>query len=383
MQLLLRAGNSPLDVSGTRLLSEWGDGNSGNVIFAHAVYKHLFKKENKIDVNGYNPDFANADEINERYDAFVLPLANAFRPAFIEKLEQYTNLILNLRIPCVVVGVGAQAGLDLAGLKGGAAIDLPVRKFVSAVLDRSATMGVRGIFTAEYLQRLGFRAVDVIGCPSMFYNGPGFRVEKPNGALDTLDSIALNHTPGVKGPVSEFVRGVLMTRLSSSIVTQDLVNARHWRTFLAANVPESANRDGYGNPADRVRFFTDIPPWLAFMRTCKFSIGTRIHGNVAALLAGVPAMVIAHDSRTLELSMHHRIPHVLANAVSESSSLAQLYEMADCGPANDASSDLFGCYKGFLERNGIDHALDDPGNADAFESITARIVHANPFGNLS
>lgn len=54
--------------------------NSGNIIFSESVLRAIYHPENH-----YTPTYAvpkNADEVNERYSAFVLPLANAFRKSF-------------------------------------------------------------------------------------------------------------------------------------------------------------------------------------------------------------------------------------------------------------------------------------------------------------
>ena len=51
---------------------------------------------------------------------------------------------------------------------------------------------------------------------------------------------------------------------------------------------------------DRIRFPVEAWTWLEYLRDFDFATGTRLHGNVAALLAGVPAVLLAHDSRTLE-----------------------------------------------------------------------------------
>ena len=103
-----------------------------------------------------------------------------------------------LTIPVVVVGVGAQANLsrDLESL---AEVRSVTKVFVSAVLRRSASIGVRGQFTADFLQDLGFpeSAVDIIGCPSLFLHGPNFRLTAPTTALATDAEIALNVTDGV------------------------------------------------------------------------------------------------------------------------------------------------------------------------------------------
>ena len=53
-----------------------------------------------------------------------------------------------------------------------------MKAFVRAVLDHGPSIGVRGELTAEYLRSLGFRDVEVVGCPSMFAWGPDLRVER-------------------------------------------------------------------------------------------------------------------------------------------------------------------------------------------------------------
>jgi len=40
------------------------------------------------------------------------------------------------------------------------------------------------------------------------------------------------------------------------------------------------------------------------------SLGVRIHGNMAALAAGIPTLVIAPDHRVLELVKRMQIPHI-------------------------------------------------------------------------
>lgn len=351
MRLLLRAGSSPFEASRAAPAGRKGHGNSGNILFAHSVYKSLHTPRNRIDVDGYDPDFAGADEINDRYDAYVLPLANAFRPQFEDQLERYTALIGRLKIPCIVVGVGMQAGLDLAELAG-APMDRAVRAFVSAVLDRSPAIGVRGEHTHAYLRKLGFGAVEVIGCPSLYFNGGALGIGRPDGALGGEARIAVNHAPSAGSATAEFARRALADHPNGVFVAQEEANAAAWRRIVP----------------DRVHHFRDVPPWLAFMKTRAFSIGTRIHGNIAALLAGVPAVVIVHDARTEEIVRYHELPHVFAGAIGEHSSAAELFASADVAAANAGASQNFERYRRFLERSGLDHAHDDPRNAADFET---------------
>ena len=61
---------------------------------------------------------------------------------------------------------------------------------------------------------------------------------------------------------------------------------------------------------NRLRIFFTVPEWLGSTATMTASIGSRFHGNIAAILSGVPALFLVHDMRTLELCEYFRVPHV-------------------------------------------------------------------------
>jgi hypothetical protein len=347
MRVLLRAGAAPFEVPGDTTTATFGFGNSGNFIFANAVYGSLSRPDNTIAVNRYRPDYATAEEINEKYDVFVLPLANAFRRQYEGELLTYAALIERLKIPCVVVGIGAQAGLDLEELKP-SAIDGSVRRFVSAVLERSATIGVRGEITHDYLRRLGFHAIDIIGCPSMFLRGAALQIEKLDRQLEATDRIAVNYTEGTPVAVAALMESTLASFLNSVFVAQGQPEMRAWNDKVQ-KISSGTDRV----ETDRVRYFDDMTAWLDFMKTRVFAFGTRIHGNIAALLAGVPAMVIAHDSRTLELAQYHQIPFCLANEISAETAPSRLYDRTNYDATNKGALSRFEQYKSFLKRNGL------------------------------
>ena len=48
---------------------------------------------------------------------------------------------------------------------------------------------------------------------------------------------------------------------------------------------------------NKVRFFVDPWPWIEHLRGVDFAFGTRIHGNIAALLAGTPAAMSSPMTR--------------------------------------------------------------------------------------
>ena len=161
-KILIRAGKDPfksidpITVLDKNILGT----NSGNLIYAQAMYKILNTRNTDISTI-YKHDESQAEMINEEYDCFVIPLANAFRVSFEKQLNNITALIKKLKIPVIITGVGAQSTIDynFDKLKP---LHKSTSRFVKAVLDKSATIGVRGVFTYEYLNKLTTRNGSIV-----------------------------------------------------------------------------------------------------------------------------------------------------------------------------------------------------------------------------
>ena len=335
--------------------------NSGNMLFQDAIYRTLRVPETELVVDSLSTERRGMDaghiaRINDEFDVVVLPLANAFRADFVPPLTRLTQVVEQLRIPVIVPCIGGQ--LSLAGSAGeeGAAIEEAAARFIRAVLERSETIGVRGELTKAYLTNLGFGAdrFEVVGCPSLHLYEPGETVRYAPGQLDTQARLAISLTPSV--PQSRaflehnHARYPGLTYLPQD---NDTLGLLLWgeETDAPAGMPGSL--DHYLCQADKVRFFADPMPWIAFLATQDFACGTRIHGNVAALLAGTPAFQLVHDSRTLELAEFHRIPHRSISAPDAVLDAAELYEQADPAEFNavrDANRDRWWA---FLDPNGL------------------------------
>jgi hypothetical protein len=347
--------------------------NSGNLIFSDAAHKILTTPNAEVFSNGMRTDVNAAGRINEEYDAFVVPLANAFRPSFEGSLQRLTRLIGKLRIPVVVLGVGAQMGVTYAPgrLK---AMEPSVRAFCSAVLERSPAIGVRGEFTEKYLNDMGFKDVEVIGCPSMFLHGDRLPVEKRAPALDRTSRIAVNgsHTAVKGGGLHRIITRAHERYPNLLYVGQNITDARqlHWRDVnsaagLITEMPTHPDHPMYRE--GKVRVYVDPVTWMDELREFDYSFGSRIHGNIAALLAGTPATVLAFDSRTLELCRYFEIPHKLLSEVPEDLDPADLYEEADFGALTGNHKERFDRFTTFLDRNGLENTFTHGDGGEAFE----------------
>ncbi len=379
-EILLRARKSPFRVASAEdtLVQNLIAVNAGNLVFSTAAYKILETADTRITVDRFVIDPSDADRINERYDAYVIPLANAFRLSFEPVLIRMTQLIRRLRIPVVILGVGSQSNVrhDSKRLDP---IEPAVRDFVAAVLDRSPSIGVRGELTMDYLHRLGFRDVEVIGCPSMFIHGDRMAIEKRVPTLERDARLAINVSPYVKamGPV---VQHHVERYPNLTYVPQDLdsLELLLWGEDGEPVDPADPRPVHLAHPLfrdDKVRFFVDPWPWFAHLAAQDFSFGTRIHGNIAALIAGTPSYVLAHDSRTLELVRYFEIPHRLVTDVTSETDAAELYAEADYGPLNRGHAGRFATFTGYLDRHGLDHIFRAPAPDPDFDARMA----ATPF----
>jgi hypothetical protein len=311
-----------------------------------------------------------ASLVNEQFDAVVLPMANAFRSSFLPHLNLLTNLINSLTIPVIVVGVGCQFsdGTDPVYAAShdpeGAA---SVTAFMKAVLNRSSKVGVRGDITRAYLQALGFgdSDVEVIGCPSIYDKGPDLRVERRIDHLTKDSLLSFNMTSGIPG-AGAFVQRVMRQYPRSEYVGQ--LKTELALLLWGESIPRVDRRlvSHPGHPLyreDRVRFFIDQPTWTRYFESREFSVGTRIHGTISAVLGGASAVIFDWDSRTTELADYHQLPRQTIHSLDEITDLAKVYERLDLGPLNRAVTENFRRYTTFLEANGLRH-IWQPGQAN-------------------
>lgn len=334
-------------------------GNIGNLIYQYSVFRTLMTKDTIItpDYYTYGPD--RADEINENYDCYIIPLADAFRNEFIPSLRRYTKLINKLKIPVVVIGVGLRAPFE-PKLNEGFPFDKDVKNFVKAVLKKSSIIGVRGEITAKYLTRLGFReGIDhvVIGCPSMYTFGRELSIR--NTRVTKESKICVNSSRRSQKKVLDFIARGMAEYPNHYFIPQWLKELK--LTYLGApsiaeiskKYPIKMSDPVYMN--NRVRFFLNVPTWLEFMKDADLSFGARLHGNIAATIAGTPSLIIPKDARMRELAEYHQLTNLMANKITGKTSLLEIIEKSDFQSPVKVQGRNFDHFIDFLNKNQLEH----------------------------
>jgi hypothetical protein len=391
-RILLRAHKNPLRAFSAEESLERNvvGSNSGNLVFSQAVYRLLSTTNNELSTSGVTKK--PVEQINDEFDHLVIPLANAFRASYLHTLDALTDLIEQVTIPVTVVGVGAQASIE-GEVRHGDNVDAATRRFTRAVLERSPSIGVRGEFTQKYLRNLGFgdEQVKVIGCPSMFMWGPDLKVTRRVGALTPQSPIALNISPYVPemGPISldhaeryPNLVYVAQNRETLALLLDGTYPGSPLRIAQMRGTEAPVSLDHPLVRQDRTRFFVDPRTWFDFLADYHFSFGTRIHGNISSLLAGTPALVLAHDSRTVELADYHRIPHRIIDSLPDNVDAAALYAEAEWDSLNAAHPARWETFAAFLDEHRLTHVYADGQSAATFDAALRAAPFPPPVGTL-
>ena len=397
-KFLMRAYISPLDTFTTQdiILRDRIGTNSGNMLYAFSVMRTLLTEDTKIDIDNYYAECGlytdeDIDRINTEYEAYILPMADAFRSDFKNQLHDLTVFIKKLKIPVYLIGVGAR--LVNCEYDKSYDFDAPAKEFLKAVRDKTTIMGVRGNNTAGYFRKFGFtedKDFTVIGCPSLFTYGKHL-TQKPF-ELNPESRISVNYSDWTPLRTIRKVWDVVERYPNSLFVGQNDTELRSLYygldnpSFIAKREREIKNAIERGENTkrfeteecymdrwtskiyreDRMRFFTDVPSWINYMKGMDLSFGARLHGNIVSILAGTPAFIIAKDGRIIELCEYHDLPSVRFDQIQKTDTFESLIEGVDFSSHLKHHKEKFKHFIDFLDQNGIDHIYkDDPDRKDA------------------
>lgn len=338
--------------------------NTGNLLIGNGLVKQL--RYDKIAT--FSPKMS-AEYINETFEQIVIPAANFLHPKF--DFSSLSSVLEKTTLPVFMVGLGAQLPTVDHEIEH---IPKGTWRLVEIAAERSTTVGVRGYFTADVLRKHGITNVRVTGCPSLYTNLIHYsRIKRVAGSV--IERTVVN---GSRNVVDHSADRSSAIRVEQALFRFAFV---HRRPFVLQNEePEiqlslgdvgSAKQSDINtlakffsvSPEEFTEFaascgktFFSVEEWFDWIRGYDFSIGTRFHGNLAALLNGVPAVVLVHDSRTRELCEFAAIPHAFIQDIHELDP-QRLYEKANFDLFEERYSQLHRKYVEFLNENKISHVL--------------------------
>ena len=350
-------------VGNTGVIKPGSRNNTGNLVHAVTALRMLAGPHKGVNVFRPLTD-KEVDFVNTRCSHLVYIAANFLRlntDSLVQAHRTFADNLERLSVPVVVFGLGAQAPSYSSDN-----LEIPEesKRLFRLIGERSEQIAVRGPFTAEVLATIGVTNTVVTGCQSAFWRmTPTFTGTIP---APSTKRVVFNHT----GPWREYP---LIRRAMDH--GWENIGQMHWAEETLKNDGDAGELDEqYGKlfaagHLDRDQYiayisksfykFYDLDEWIEHLRGATFSFGTRFHGNMAALHAGVPALWVTHDSRTLELCEHLGLPHVSLQDARHLSN-DELVARADFGPFLRKYSDNYRTFFEYVERAGLAHALQRP-----------------------
>ncbi|MEZ8474681.1 polysaccharide pyruvyl transferase family protein [Vibrio cyclitrophicus] len=269
--------------------------------------------------------FASVNEINQHLDnqfdrPTIISCANWLGNNEASELfnqKRYTSL-KTLETKFVPFSIGVQNGNrhELFKLKKHSL------SLISLLSERSEQISVRDYYTQNILEYNGIYNTRVTGCPSNFisyHRDLGSIIEKKcNSLLLEHDLDSLKHHICEYSQGHRFSQKVLLNtaRFLSKNVSSYVIQSPDLLSFsMNENIQipyhyQRAFRFRHKTLRQKVMHFTNTVSWMNYSRGFDLSWGMRLHGNILPMQAGVPSLIITHDSRTEGLADTMALPQM-------------------------------------------------------------------------
>ncbi|PNV62603.1 hypothetical protein C0033_08580 [Clostridium sp. chh4-2] len=329
--------------------------NTGNLVYANALIDQL---DNASDT------WFGLEENKEEIRAGVIPSSNALNIKG-NTLESQAQCIKECSYPVTLVGLGAQATPEF-NTPSRLVKELPSScvDAIRLIAQQTVSIGVRGYFTAECLEKLGIHNYRVIGCPSLYFCKKKIKkVNTPENIRKTVFNVThkgkfqncivelgiKNNSYWIMQQMGELARTLLENKkISESDIEYLFPGLKISTNSLESFIKKNA------------KIFFDMEQWYDYLNKEKFdfSYGSRFHGNVAALRSGIPTLWITHDSRTQELVDLFGLPYMPIEAIPKVRFLGELVEKCDYTQFYKNYDYLRNEYIAFLNENFLDNKFE-------------------------
>ena len=242
-------------------------------------------------------------------------------------------------------------------------------RFLQLAAERSVSIGVRGEYTASYLEKMGIHNVEIIGCPSFYWHGEqGFQLKAlpPAGGSGRKLSISVTRDRDMYG-FTENLKQVHRALLNYAIQHDGayIVQSNFSEALMSHH--QSIEEDMLLNmlqyfqiPREQlepfilkgVEIFFNTTEWQQFLQPFDATVGSRFHGGMMALISGVPALWITHDVRTRELCNYLGVAQLhIDEIVARQLSVDAMVDAIDYTGFTEHYQRRYQTYKAFLQAN--------------------------------
>lgn len=317
-------------------------------------------------------DPAMIDRLNAEYDYVFLRGSNYVHAEM--DWAQAPAVLRRLKIPVIAFGIGAQAPVS-----GKLELSEDSKTVLKLIADSTASLGVRGTYSAEVLNDLGIRNVRIIGCPTAFRNNnPGLAIRLP--PLDQVKTAGVTLRREVSKTYAQDIQRYLTfhrdlvkamaDRFEVTLMSQGEAEEKK----LALGTPEqkaaamAALKDNAwasswyldeqveGLYRNRMFYSDVVADYERLVRGLDLVLGYRLHGNLMALANGTPSIYFTYDSRTVEFADTFKIPSVDVFS-GQDFRLEEYWDQSRFDRFNAAYAQVYGQMRDFLVENRVDNKM--------------------------
>ncbi|MFH7566178.1 polysaccharide pyruvyl transferase family protein [Oceanimonas smirnovii] len=314
--------------------------NTGNIVHGYAA-RYFFDNHETVKQETTR---SNIEYIRSNFHGLGFVTATMLNvnrtPSFLESHKRTAEFIKKLDMPICVFGLGSQANKDQKISESN--VNPITVELLRTISDHSNKIAVRGEFTAELCNKYGVKNVEIVGCQSAFVAGIKNYNNKDNlKKIQTMKSIGnltanrqeqhlfkLMHSNCVDiiGQTDTTEEKISLNEVTISQFNKD--REKYWLPMYVEKLVQNGyiSRDNYFEyQKNHFRKYYNVNQWIDKLQDdYQFCFGTRFHGNMIALWAGVPALWISHDMRTQELCEHLGLPFYPHEKLKEINNIEQL-----------------------------------------------------------
>jgi hypothetical protein len=320
------------------------------------------------------PDMADIDRLREEYDYVFMRGSNYINETM--NWRQSVAVLRRLKLPVIAFGIGAQAPV-----KGKLTLSKESKTAFRIMADSTASLGVRGAYSAQVLWDIGVRNVRIVGCPTAFRNNdPYLSITLPK--LEDVKKVGVTLRREVS---SDYARDIdrylsvhrdliksMSARFDTVLMAQGEIEEKKLVMGTDAQ-KEEAWAALKGNPAVALHYLDDdverlyrerlfysdvVKDYEDLVRRQALVLGYRLHGNLMALANGVPSVYFTYDSRTAEFAETFQIPSYDVFSGKEFV-LEDYWDQSLFDRFNRARFQAYREMHAFLNENGIDNRMVD------------------------
>jgi len=331
------------------------DWRANNTLFASnyggSLITRSVQKEFSAD---YIEDFSDIGSLNKKYSVCFVAFATHVHST--RDISLYADVVEKLEMKVVALSLGVQD--YLGAVEDDVSLSPSVIRFLKAVSKKSNMIGVRGPYTAAILERNGFGNVFPIGCPTVFSNlHSRFEISKP----DSFKHPLVVYHRSVAKDSRRFMGSIDLLGQDfqdEAVFTENLCNDTKLQT-MEKKIYESLDNyeEIYKNINDRGIFPGSFDDWLAEIKSHDFIIGPRLHGNIAAILNGIPQLLFVRDLRMKEMVEMFDFPSIEIEK-AQNYSVEELYNLVDYSEFQRTYETRYHNFIHFLKVNEVEHNLE-------------------------